>query len=93
MIILELQHMIDNIPDNDEPPSVQRCVSYLQGLLRIKQVVPPVVEIMTIIKQQKPVLFHGTRRTIMPTSNLHMLFQIDMEPALAATRLKEFLKT
>lgn len=90
-IVREFFALIDTIPNNDEQATTQKFIRYLQGLLRIKQVVPPVVEIMTVVKATKPVLYHGARRTVMKTSNLYMLFQVDMDLELAHQRLEEYM--
>ncbi|USG67709.1 hypothetical protein NDK47_10695 [Brevibacillus ruminantium] len=92
LIIREFYDLIGELPDHDHPATVQKLVRYLQGLLRIKKVVPPVVEIMTLIKQSKPTLYTASRRTISTTSNLYMVFQIDMNPALAEERMRDFMK-
>jgi hypothetical protein len=91
-IVRDFHELIDQCPDNEEATTIQRLVRYLQGLLRIKQVVPPVVEIMTILKQEKPKLYHATRRNVLQTSNLHMLFQVEMDPQLARQRMEEYLQ-
>lgn len=61
MIVREFIDLIQTIPDDEEQATVQKFLRYLQSLLRIKQVVPPVVEIMTVVKHTKPVLFHAAR--------------------------------
>jgi hypothetical protein len=91
-IVRDFHELIDQCPDNEEATSIQRLVRYLQGLLRIKVVVPPVVEIMTILKLEKPKLYHAARRSVLQTSNLHMLFQVEMDPQLARQRLDEYLQ-
>ncbi|MFD2371210.1 hypothetical protein ACFSO0_14905 [Brevibacillus sp. GCM10020057] len=90
VIIRDFFELIDTIPNLDDPGAIQKLHRYLQSLLRIKQVVPPVVEIMTVVKEHKPVLFHAARRSLMTTSNLHMLFQVDMDVELARERLKQY---
>ncbi|MFY0544524.1 hypothetical protein [Brevibacillus sp. H7] len=92
-ILRDLRQLLETIPDNDEPASVQKLIRYLQALLRIKQVVPPMVEIMTLIKERKPALYHGTRRNVLQSSNLHMLFQVEMDPQLASQRLEEYVNS
>ncbi|QQE76051.1 hypothetical protein [Brevibacillus composti] len=92
LIIRDFHDMIEQLPDNDQPATIQKLVRFLQGLLRIKQVVPPVVEIVTLIKQAKPTLYHAARQSVTTTSNLHLIFQIDMDPVLAQERMNEFLK-
>lgn len=92
MIVRDFYDLIETIPNTDHPETIQKLFRYLQGLLRIKQVVPPVVEIMTVVKETKPVLYHAARRLVPKTSNLHMLFQVDMDLALAQQRLKNLLQ-
>lgn len=92
MIVREFIDLIQTIPDDEEQATVQKFLRYLQSLLRIKQVVPPVVEIMTVVKHTKPVLFHASRRTVLKSSNLFMLFQLDMSFPLAQERLEDYLK-
>ncbi|CAM3391040.1 MULTISPECIES: hypothetical protein [Brevibacillus] len=92
MIVREFIDLIQTIPDDEEQATVQKFLRYLQSLLRIKQVVPPVVEIMTVVKHTKPVLFHAARRTVLKSSNLFMLFQLDMSFPLAQERLEDYLK-
>ncbi|WP_139491661.1 hypothetical protein [Brevibacillus dissolubilis] len=91
-MVRDLVALIDKVPDNDNPHSIRQFIAYLNGLLRTKGVVPPTTEIMTIIKQQKPQLYHATRLNLTSSSHLQILFQITMDPALAASRLQEFVK-
>jgi hypothetical protein len=90
MIVREFFDLIDTIPNRDDQETIQKFLRYLQGVLRIKQVVPPSVEIMTIVKQSKPVLYHAARRSVLRSSNLHMLFQVDMDVELAQERLRQY---
>ncbi|WP_312115071.1 hypothetical protein [Brevibacillus reuszeri] len=90
MIIRDFSNLLDTIPNQDDQVTIQKFLRYLQSTIRIKQVVPPVVEIMTIIKHTKPILYHAARRSIMTSSNLHMLFQLEMDLQLALDRLKQF---
>jgi len=90
MIVREFIELINTTPDEEGQAAVQKFLRYLQSLLRIKQVVPPVVEIMTVVKHTKPVLYHSARRTVLKTSNLYMLFQVDMSLSLAQERLDQY---
>ncbi|KQL45248.1 hypothetical protein AN963_23140 [Brevibacillus choshinensis] len=92
MIVREFFGLIDTIPNQDDQETIQKFLRYLQGVLRIKQVVPPSIEIMTIVKQTKPILYHAARRSILSSSNLHMLFQVDMDVELAQERLKQYIQ-
>ena len=83
---------IGKLSDTDDMQAVRELIAILNGLLRIKNIVPPTVEIMTYIKQVKPKLYHATRKGITSTSNLNLLFQLDADPALAQERLQEYLQ-
>jgi len=89
--IRDLIQLIDDIPDNDEPSSVKSLIAALNSLLRIKVVVPPTIEIMSMIKHSKPTLYHATRKSITSTSNLNLLFQLDADPLLAERRIHDFM--
>jgi len=91
MIVKEFIELINSTPNEEGQAAVQKFLRYLQSLLRVKHVVPPVVEIMTVVKHTKPVLFHAARRTVLKTSNLYMLFQVDMSLPLAQERLDQYL--
>lgn len=91
-IVRDFFSLIETLPNKDDAASVQKLLRYLQSLLRIKQVIPPVVEIMTIVKTNKPILYHSARRSIVASSNLHMLFQIEMDVDLAHERLAQYDK-
>jgi len=90
LIIRDFCNLLDSIPNQDDQVTIQKFLRYLQSLIRIKQVVPPVVEIMTVVKQNKPILYHAARRSIMTSSNLHMLFQLDMDFEIAQERLRQY---
>ncbi|RNB88021.1 hypothetical protein EDM59_02520 [Brevibacillus nitrificans] len=90
MIVREFFDLIDTIPNRDDSETIQKFLRYLQGVLRIKQVVPPAVEIMTIVKACKPILYHAARRSVLTSSNLYMLFQVDMDLELANERIRKY---
>ncbi|WP_414851981.1 hypothetical protein [Brevibacillus sp. IT-7CA2] len=92
IIVRDFFALIETVPNKDDQASIQTFLRYLQSLLRIKQVVPPVVEIMTVFKQNKPLLYHAARRITLPSSNLHMLFQLEMDIMLAHERLRQYDK-
>ncbi|MGN7470314.1 hypothetical protein [Brevibacillus sp. SAFN-007a] len=90
IIVRDFLSLMKTLPNQDDAASVQTFLRYLQSLLRIKQVIPPMVEIMTLIKTDKPILYHSARRSILSSSNLHMLFQIEMDVELAQKRLAQY---
>ena len=91
-IMKDLLNVLDLVPDDDQPSTIKQLIAYLNGLLRIKMVTPPTTEIMSVIKYQKPKLYHATRRSITSTSHLNMLFLLEMDPAVAMKRLQHFSK-
>lgn len=91
--IVEMIQRIHKLADTDDPQAVRQLIAILNELLRLKNTVPPTVEIMTSIKHTKPKLYHATRMGITSTSNLNMLFQLEADPALAQERLKEYLQS
>jgi hypothetical protein len=92
-ILKGLLYIIDKVPDDDSQQAKNALVTYLNGLLRTRGIVPPSSEIITLIKHQKPKLYHSTRLHLSPQSHLQILFQISMDPSLAATRFQEFIKS
>lgn len=92
-MLKDLIDLIDQVPDEDNPSAIKQLIAYLNGLLRIKVITPPTSEIISLIKYQKPRLYHATRRSITSTSHLSMLFLIEMDPVLASNRLQQFAKS
>jgi len=91
----EVIHMVKNIrqlPDDDSAETVKQLISYLNQLLRIKVIVPPISEIMILLQNEKPKLYHGTRYAITSTSNLQILFQIMGDAHLAEQRLRTMIE-
>ncbi|MGD8190141.1 hypothetical protein ACQCN2_09175 [Brevibacillus ginsengisoli] len=89
-MLKDLLDVLDHVPDEDHPSAIKQLIAYLNGLLRVKLVIPPTTEIMSLIKCQKPKLYQATRRSVTSTSHLKMLFLIDMDPTTATNRIKEF---
>lgn len=92
-VLQNLSDLLDNVPNNDDKHSVHSFINFLNSLLRVRQIVPPTTEIMSIIKHQKPVLYHATRLQLNQSHHLHILFQLDMDPHFATSRLEQFLAT
>ncbi|WPS85652.1 hypothetical protein SMD22_00910 (plasmid) [Brevibacillus halotolerans] len=84
--------IIKRIPDDNDKQSIMKLVNYLNGLLRIKEVTPPVSEIMSLIKHNKPNLYYATKINVHPNSHLSMLFGIEMNTTIATERLQAFSK-
>lgn len=91
--IVDIMTRIQKLQDTDDLQAVRELIAILNSLLRIKNFVPPVVEIMIYLKHKKPTIYHATRKGITSTSNLKMLFQLDADPVLAMERLNEYLQS
>ncbi|MGO0060429.1 hypothetical protein ACTID9_10515 [Brevibacillus fluminis] len=89
--IREFLQTILNMNDQDDPASIKSLIAMLNGLLRVNTFIPPTIEIMSFIKQQKPTLYHATRKSITSTSNLAILFHLDADPKIVAQRLEEYI--
>lgn len=86
----ELQQFLHKVDDLDSPANVRQLVSMLHRFMRINTFTPPFVEIMAVIKQEKPRLYYATRRSITASSNLQFLFQVEIDPEQAVKRLELF---
>ncbi len=82
---------IMNIPNNDNITSIRQLILYLNKLLRIRTIVPPISEIMIVLRVKKPILYHSTRFKMSKNSHLHMLFTITGDPDVADQRLESYL--
>ncbi|MDA5111027.1 hypothetical protein O3V59_22085 [Brevibacillus thermoruber] len=82
---------IFEIPDQDSINNIKVLIQHLNHLLRVKSLTPPLTEIMILLKEQKPFLYHATRLAISKNSHLTLLFEIKGDPKLAAQRLEEYL--
>ncbi|REK67799.1 MAG: hypothetical protein DF221_00905 [Brevibacillus sp.] len=70
--------------------TVKQFIFILNELLRIKGIVSPVSEVMIVVSQKKPDLYHAARLSISQASHLKMLFEIRGDAALAEERLLAF---
>ncbi|UFJ42055.1 hypothetical protein LOK74_06035 [Brevibacillus humidisoli] len=92
-MVKDLQTFLKQAADDDNPANIRQFVALLHNFLRIKTFTPPIMEIMALIKHEKPKLYHATRLSLTTTSNLKFLFQVDMDPTKAASRLEAFLSS
>ncbi|WP_246009246.1 hypothetical protein [Brevibacillus fluminis] len=91
-LIKDFSQMLDQLQNSDDPKAVGLLITYLNSLLRVKDVTPPLSEIISILKWQKPTLFHHARLTLPSTSHLTMVFQIDLNPHVALKRLEQYVE-
>ena len=89
-ILRGLADFLSNCTDDHSMESIRTLIYFLNSLVRVKSMIPPTVEIMAMIKLQKPTLYHATRLQLPSSHHLYLLFQVDMDPYLAKTRLEQF---
>ncbi|GAA4716626.1 hypothetical protein [Brevibacillus fulvus] len=88
--IKQVINEMEKLPNEDNINVIRKLLGYLNQLLRMKTVTPPTSEIMILLANQKPVLYHAARLAIHPTSHLFLLFQIKGDYQLAEERLEVF---
>lgn len=71
----------------DDKKDMHKIMEFLSVVLRYKKSVPPTVEIVTILKHQKPVLFQFLKNSISPSSPKHLIVQLEMDYETALQRL------
>ncbi|CCQ92652.1 conserved hypothetical protein [[Clostridium] ultunense Esp] len=72
----------------DRPEDVEKCVEFLLTLVRTKgDPPPPIVEFVTLLKNEKPILYAHVRKRIQMHPNLRLLFEIDADYEQAKKRL------
>lgn len=86
----DLTDLLENVPDDFSLEAAQALVAFMHKLLRIKVIVPPVMEIMTLIKRDKPNVYYTAKTKVSTSSHLYMLFQLEADPEIAEQRIREF---
>ena len=89
-MLKEFHNFLLKVEDHEAPANIRQFVSLLHHFMRIRSFTPPFVEIMAVIKHEKPKLYHATRLSLTATSNLQYLFQVDMDLDHAVKRLEQF---
>lgn len=89
-MLKEFRDFLHKVDDHEAPANIRQFVSLLHHFMRINTFTPPFVEIMAVIKQEKPRLYHATRRSLTSSSNLQFLFQVEIDPKQAVKRLEHF---
>lgn len=74
---------------SDEKKDVFEVIDYLNGLLRTKTTIPPTVEIVTVLKRRKPILFQFVKKSIAPSSPLQLIMNLEMDYDEAVHRLNQ----
>jgi hypothetical protein len=78
-------HLLENIPD--DPKEAPKMFEFLNNLLGFKETTPPIIEMMTILKYQKPKLFYHVKNSVSPTSPKHIILQLETDYEIALQQL------
>lgn len=89
--VKEIIRAIMDMPNTDELIFIRQLAICLHRLLRIRVVTPPLSEIMTMLKMDKPKLYHAARLSLPEKSHLSILFEIIGNERLAKERLANYL--
>lgn len=72
----------------DSSEDVEKCVELLYTLVRTKSdSPPPIMEFVTILKNEKPILYAHVRKRIQIHTNLRFLFEVETDYEQAKKRL------
>lgn len=77
---------------SDEPDSAYEFLVFLRNLLKIQSETPlPTIEIMTLIKQYKPLVFYELRKMSNTNLMLEILTELSMDVGAAEKKLKDLI--
>lgn len=90
--IKKLYDLIKNLPDNSD--AAFEFVQFLKTFLRIRSQEPlPTIEVMTLIKEEKPTVFSVLRKLAHSNSTLNFLVELSTDPDSANEKLESILKS
>ncbi|MED1201934.1 hypothetical protein [Heyndrickxia acidicola] len=82
--------LLEGQPDNSN--SVVEFISFLRYFLRIKAKDPiPTIEVMTLIKEYKPIVFNILKQMSKKNDRLRFLTELSMGLTLAEERLNKII--
>lgn len=90
MSIRQLLYMLDECPD--EPKRSEEFVVYLRSFLKIKSRSLPTIEVMTLIKHHKPIIFSKLRKMAPYNLMLEILTELSTDIRTATENLEKYLK-
>lgn len=86
----ELYTILDEYPDS--PKVTYDFVTFIKSFLKIKSDEPlPTIEVMTLIKHKKPIIFSNLKRMAANNDLLKLLTELSMDIDLAKERLDNIL--
>lgn len=72
----------------DTPDNLEKCVELLNVIVRTKsEPPPPILEFITVLKHEKPVLYVHVKRRMQIHRNIGRLFELDSDYEQAKRRL------
>jgi hypothetical protein len=89
-LVGEFWRMMQNV--NDDATGLKDCLDFLHQLMRVKDFVPPVVEVVAVIRVEKPLIYHMLKSRVPKTSPVSMVLQLDMDYKEAKRRLQPFFE-
>lgn len=88
--IKEFYKLLEVLPD--QPSSVFGFIAFLRSIIRVKSSVTiPTIEIMTILKVTKPIIFSTLRKKVNEYEFLRFLVDLSEDKSTAEGTLKSFL--
>jgi hypothetical protein len=76
----------------DDPRDVEKCIEFFNALHRLPKEMPrPFLEVITVLKTEKPNLFKHLKSRLITNRPLIMLFDLNIDYELAKLRLSEIV--
>jgi hypothetical protein len=78
----------------DDPKDVEKCIEFFNALHRLPKHIPrPFLEVVTVLKVEKPNLFKHLKTRLFSNRPLIMLFDLNIDYELAKARLIHIILT
>lgn len=84
-LIQSFADLLKTLPD--DRAGLNPAIDFLSSVARTRHFIPPTAEMVTVLKRQKPILFHFLKKSITPTSPLYFVIQLDIDYQVAMERL------
>jgi hypothetical protein len=90
-MIINLKELVEEFDEliNDPDTTYRKMMNFIKGAgLRLpKSTIPPILEFITVLKHENPMLFYELRDHLPKSLPLHDLFTIDIPYEVAKERL------
>jgi hypothetical protein len=89
--VSEFYKLLETIPD--KPSSSSVFISFLRAFLRVRSEISlPTIEVMTVLKKSKPIVFMTMRKAAAKYDMLQFLIELSTEDQEADHKLKTIIK-